>query len=170
VSRARQEETHGTAELVLAQPVGRVRWLGGYLVIAFAGVLAVCAFGMLGAWLGSLKEGDSDLVTDALLAGFGQAVAASVFLAVTAFVFVVAPRLTIALAWILVLGGLMLGLFGALFGLPDAVVDLSPFTSAPTVDAGDLDMKGGWWLLGATVVLTGGALVLMRRRQLATNG
>ena len=170
VARARQEEAHGTAELVLAQPVGRVRWLGGYLVIAFAGVLAVCAFGVLGAWLGSLRADDADLVRDALVAGFGQAVAASVFLALTAFVFVVAPRLTIALAWILVLGGLMIGLFGALFGLPDAVVDLSPFTSAPTVDAGQLDMKGGWWLLAAAVVLAGAALALMRRRQLATNG
>ena len=35
VSRARQEEAHGTAEPVLSAAVGRVRWLVDYLVIAF---------------------------------------------------------------------------------------------------------------------------------------
>lgn len=170
VARARQEETHGTAELVLAEAVGRVRWLGGFLVVALAGVVAVCASGVLGAWLGSLRGDRSDLVRAAVIAGAGQAVAASVFLALTALLFVVAPRLTIAVAWALVLAGLAIGLFGALFGLPDTVVDLSPFTSAPTSDAGDVDLKGGWWLLGAVVVLAGGALALMRRRQLSANG
>jgi ABC-2 type transport system permease protein len=170
VARARQEEAHGTAELVLATPVGRVRWLGGYLVIALAGVVAVCAFAVLGAWLGTLKEGDADLVQDALVAGFGQAVAASVFIAITAFVFVVAPRATIPLAWALVLVALLLGLFAPLFDLPDAVANLSPFTSAPTVDGGDFVTKGLWWLLAATGVVGAAALVLMRRRQLTTNG
>jgi ABC-2 type transport system permease protein len=38
VCRARQEESHGTAEVVLAGVVGRVRWLAGYLTVALAGL------------------------------------------------------------------------------------------------------------------------------------
>ena len=170
VARARQEEAHGTAELVLSAAVGRVRWLWGYLLIAVAGVIAVCGFAVLGAWLGTLREGDTDLVRDALVAGFGQAVAASVFISVTALVFVVAPRLTIPLGWALVLVALLLGLFGPLFDLPDTLSDLSPFTAAPAIDDGSLDPKGLWWLLAATGVLGAAALVFMRRRQLATGG
>lgn len=170
VARARQEEAHGTAELVLSAAVGRVRWLWGYLFIGLAGVIAVCASGVFGAWLGTLRDGDADLVRDALVAGIGQAVAASVFLSVTALVFVVAPRLTIPLGWALVLVALLLGLFGPLFDLPDALANLSPFTAAPTLDGGDLDPKGLWWLLAATGVLGAAALVFMRRRQLATSG
>lgn len=170
VARARQEEAHGTAELVLSSAVGRVRWLWSYVLIAVAGVIAVCASGVLGAWLGSLREGDADLVGDALVAGAGQAAAASVFVSITALVFVVAPRLTIPLAWALVLVALLLGLFGPLFDLPDTLARLSPFTSAPTIDDGQLDANGLWWLLAATGVLGAAALVLMRRRQLATTG
>ncbi|WP_106815210.1 ABC transporter permease [Microbacterium timonense] len=170
VARARQEETHGTAELLLSAPVGRVRWLAGYLVMAVAGVIAVCASAVFGAWAGTLREGETDLVGDALVAGLGQAVAASVFIAVTALVFVVAPRLTIPVAWALVLVALLLGLFAPLFDLPDAVADLSPFTAAPTIDDGAFDAKGLWWLLAATGVVGAAALVLMRRRPLATTG
>jgi ABC-2 type transport system permease protein len=170
VARARQEETHGTAELLLSAPVGRVRWLAGYLVMAVVGVIAVCASAVFGAWAGTLREGETDLVGDALVAGVGQAVAASVFIAVTALVFVVAPRLTIPVAWALVLVALLLGLFAPLFDLPDAVADLSPFTAAPTIDDGAFDAKGLWWLLAATGVVGAAALVLMRRRPLATTG
>jgi len=85
-------------------------------------------------------------------------------------VFVLAPRLTIPLGWTLVVIGLMLGLFGPLFGFPDALVHASPFASAPTVSSDGVDLRGFWWILAALVVGGGAALTLMRRRELAPAG
>ena len=64
------------------------------------------------------------------MAGAGQVLPALVFVGLTALVFVLAPRLTLALGWMLVLLGAMIGLFGPLFGLDESATRLSPFASA----------------------------------------
>lgn len=171
VCRARQEEAHGTAEPVLAAVVDRVRWLSGYLVIAFAGLVAVIAAGAAGSLLGlASQEGDAQLAQTVLVTAAGQVAAASVFVAVTAVVFVVAPRLTIALGWSLVVVGLVLGLFGPIFGFPDWVTDLSPIAVAPVMQGDEVDLQGLWWLIAAVGVGAAASLALMRRRELAGSG
>lgn len=171
ICRARQEESHGTAEPVLSDPVGRVRWLASFAIVAFIGILCVVAAAVAGAALGlASRNGDWDLMGDVIVTGAGQVVAASVFLVITALIFVLAPRLTIALGWTLVLVGMILGLFGPLFGFPDWVVNLSPVGVAPTVTGDGVDVKGLWWLLLAVAVGGVLSLGLMRRRELATDG
>lgn len=171
VCRARQEEVHGTAEPVLAAPVGRVRWLSGYLVVAFGGIALVIAAAIGGAALGIAgQDGEWDLMRDVVVTGAGQVAAASVFLVVTALVFVLAPRLTIALGWALVLLGMTLGLFGPLFQFPDWLVHASPIAVTPLVDGDDIDVRGLWWLVAATGAGAAVSLTLMRRRELAPGG
>ena len=102
----------------------------------------------------------------------GQLVAASVFLVLTALVFVLAPRATIAGgvdARSLV--GAMFGLFGPLFGFPDWMVNLSPLAVGAEGDDGrrrPATACGG----SSLVVVVGAAasITLMRRRELATGG
>lgn len=167
VCRARQEEAHGLAEPVLAAPVGRVRWLRDYLLVAIMGVVAVVTSAVTGATIGvAVRGGESSLVRDAAVAGSGQAAAASVFLVLTAVVFVVLPRATLGIGWALVLVGMLTGLFGPLFGLPEAVTRLSPVATTPEMVGSEVDLRGLWWLL---LVVAGGAavaLTLMRRREL----
>ncbi|WP_434994624.1 ABC transporter permease [Arthrobacter sp. Ld5] len=168
VCRARQEETHGTAELTLSAPVDRVRWLASFALVAFVGVLVVIAAALAGAAAGlAARDGDWALLGDVAVTGAGQVAAASVFIVATALVFVVAPRATIPLGWALVLVSMVLGLFGPLFGFPDWAVRLSPMGVAPTVTSDGVDVKGLWWLIAA--VAAGGALALglMRDRDLA---
>jgi putative exporter of polyketide antibiotics len=168
VARARQEEAHGTAEPVLATPVQRVRWLADFVAIGFIAVVVTCAAGFAGAAIGAAgSEGAADLRWAALVAAAGQVVAASLFLVLTALVFTIAPRWTIPLGWTLVTVGILFGLFGPLFGFPEWMVDLSPFTAAPAPDGDSVDLRGLWWLL---LVVGGGAaasLTLMQRRELA---
>ncbi|MFT4211745.1 MAG: polyketide antibiotic transporter [Microbacterium sp.] len=168
VVRARQEEAHGTAEALLASAVGRVRWLTGYLVVATCAVLVVVAVAMLAAYAGiATNDGDASLYRVVTVAGLGQLAAASVFTAVTALVFVLAPRQTIGVAWALVLAGTMLGMFGPLLGLPGWSTDISPFAVTPTVSGGEVDVRGLWWLLLVIAAGAGAAITLMRRRELA---
>lgn len=171
VSRARQEEAHGTAEVVLASPVDRVRWLAGFLAVAFAAVVLVCGAAVLGSWLGVVaKDADGALAQDALVAGAGQIAGASVFVVLTALCFVLAPRLTIVLGWVLVVLALVFGMFGPLFGMPEWLTNLSPFTVTPTPTPDGVDLKGLWWLVAAVVAAGAAALALMRRRELASGG
>lgn len=171
VVRARQEEARGTVELVLSTPTGRVRWLADHVIVGVGAVLIVVAAAVLGGWLGVWsRDGDSELYRIVAVAGAGQAVAAVVFVALTALVFVVLPRATIPVAWILVLLAALLGMFGPLFGLPDWTANLSPFAVTPVVDGDGVDVRGLWWLVLVVAGATAGALALMRRRELATGG
>jgi len=165
VIRARQEEVHGTAEPVLASAVARTRWLSGYLVVAFLGGVLVIAAALPGSPVGIVRA-DASLMQDAALAGLGQAAAACVFLMVTALVFVLAPRATILVGWMLVLVALMLGIFGPLFSLPEWLTGLSPFSQAPTRTADGVDVNGVWWLVLIAAVGGTASVVLTRRREL----
>ncbi len=165
VCRARQEEVHGTAEPVLAGAVDRVRWLAGYLLIAFIAVVLTITAAIAGSALGALGS-DMSLLEDAVVAGIGQGIAAYVFLALTALVFVLTPRATIVAGWMLVLLALLIGLFGPLFSLPEWLTTLSPFAQTPVLDADGVDVKGAWWLAAAAVVGAVASLALMRRRDL----
>jgi ABC-2 type transport system permease protein len=171
VCRARQEEVHGTAEPLLAAPVGRVRWLAGYLLVGLVAIVLVVAAAMAGAAAGiASQDGDMDLMRTVQVTGAGQVAAASVFLVVTALAFVLAPRVTIPLGWTLVLLGMTLGLFGPLFQFPEWLVHLSPIAITPFVDGDEIDLRGLWWLVLAAGAGAAAALGLMRRRQLAAGG
>lgn len=171
VARARQEEAHGTAEPVLATPVQRVRWLADFVVIGFIAIVLTCAAAYLGAWVGAAgRENGADLTSDAFVAAWGQAVAASVFLALTALIFTIAPRWTIPLGWTLVTTAILFGLYGPLLGLPEWVTNLSPFTVAPIPSGSEVDLRGMWWLLLVTGAGAAASLTLMQRRELASAG
>ncbi|WP_291050202.1 polyketide antibiotic transporter [Herbiconiux sp.] len=172
ICRARQEEARGTAEPVLSASVGRLHWFAGHAAVAGLGILATVVGGILGAAVGiaSLADADWSLLETVLVTGAGQAVAAAVFLVLTALVFVVAPRLTIPAGWALVVVGMMLGLFGPLFGFPQWLTEVSPIAVAPTVAGPDVDLRGLVWLLLAIVLGGGASALLMRRRELAPAG
>lgn len=171
VVRARQEESHGTAEPVLAARVRRVMWLADYLIVATCAVLVVVIAAVLFAVIGAAATGgDADLYRTALVDGAGQAVAASVFTVITALIFVALPRSTTSAAWALLVIATMLGMFGPLFGMPEWTTHLSPFGVTPLVSGGDVDVRGLWWLVLAVVAGAAASLVLMRRRELATSG
>jgi ABC-2 type transport system permease protein len=171
VCRARQDESNGIAEAVLATPVDRVHWLGGYVVVGFGAIVLVAASAVIGAALGIAgRGGEWSLLGDVVVVAAGQVVAASVFLVLTALIFVLAPRLTIPLGWTLVFLAMVLGLFGPLFGFPDWLVHIAPISSAPTVTGDGVDVQGLWWLLLAIAGLAAAATALMRRRELAPAG
>lgn len=171
IGRARQEEAHGTAELVLATTVGRVRWLTGYLVVAVCAIVITCAVAMATAYLGAVSDkGSSELYRNITVTGLSEMVAAAVFAVVTALIFVIVPRATIALGWSLLLLATLFGMFGPLFGLPEWTTHLSPFGVTPVLKGDGVDVRGLWWLVGIVIAGAAASLTLMRRRQLASDG
>ncbi|MET2010912.1 polyketide antibiotic transporter [Microbacterium chocolatum] len=171
IVRVRQEELHGTAEPVLAAAVGRERWLGAAVVVSGIAIALVLTAGVAGASLGiAVSSGEPDLYRSAAVAAGGQLVAAAVFAALTALVFVLAPRATLPLGWGLVATAAVVGLFGPVLGLPDDLSGLSPVAAAPVPVGDGTDIRGLWWMIGTAAAATVAALTLMRRRELAPGG
>jgi ABC-2 type transport system permease protein len=148
-----------------------VRWLADFVIMGFIAIVLTCAAAFVGAWAGATgNENGADLTGDAFVAAWGQVIAASVFLVLTALVFTIAPRWTIPLGWTLVTAAIVFGLFGPLLGLPEWVTNLSPFSVAPVPSGSEVDLRGMWWLVLAVGAVGAASLVLMRRRELASDG
>jgi ABC-2 type transport system permease protein len=169
VIRLRQEETAGTAELLLAAPVGRVRWLAGYLLLGAAAVGLVVGLAGVGAWATLAGSGDMSMPADALWeTALAQLPAALIYLAVPALVFVLWPAATIAASWTLLALGVMLGIFGGMLGLDQSLRDLSPFTHTPVPHGDATDWGGAWWMLAIAAAAAALAVAVMRRREVGS--
>lgn len=169
--RARQDEASGTAEIVLATPVTRLRWFASYLVIGAVTAVLVLGVAVIGAIVGLTRSaGVGDRAVIAAQAGLAQLPAVLVLLSVVALVFAVLPRATIWLGWVVLIIAIGIGQFGGLLGLPDAVRDVSPFSHTPVVGAGAVDWGAAWVMLLVAVALSALAAVLVRRRDVALGG
>ncbi|NJC12434.1 anibiotic ABC transporter [Micromonospora profundi] len=137
--RVRGDETDGTLEAALATAVGRTRWLGTQVLAAVLGAVALLLLAGLTTGLGyGLVTGDPlgsavELAGAALLRLPALLVVAGV---VTAL-FGLLPRRSVALSWAVLLVFLLLGQLGAVLELPQAALDLSPYTHVPSVPAVD---------------------------------
>jgi ABC-2 type transport system permease protein len=166
VLRLRQEETAGTAALVLSGPVSRSRWLRSFLALGAVSVVLVMFFTAVGAWLSLVLSGESSsAVNDVWQTAVNQLPAALIYLSLPAAVFVVWPRATIPAGWALLGLGVVIGMYGGMLNFDQTIRDLSPFTHSPVATGAGTDWSGGFWMLGITAVLTAFSLAAVRRRE-----
>ncbi|MER7888691.1 anibiotic ABC transporter [Micromonospora sp. NPDC094482] len=167
--RARAEEASGRAEAVLATATGRLTWLGSHVVIATAGAvgmlgLAAASIGLvygasvddLGGQTGHLA-GTAYLQLPAVLTLAGLAVA----------LFGLVPRISVGLTWFGFALTFVLGPYGSLFGVPEAVREISPFSHIPAAPA-DATAAPIVVMSAVALALGGAGLILFRRRNLAS--
>ncbi len=167
IVRARHDESGGTAELLLATSLTRLRWFASHLALGALTAAAVVAAALSGSVIGLTRTpGFGDRVVVVCQAALVQLPAVLVLLAAAALVFAVVPRFTVGLGWGILLVAIFIGQFGLLFGLPDAVRNASPFTHTPVVTARDADWSGLWWMLALALVLSMAAALLVRHRDL----
>ncbi|MGX1160798.1 ABC-2 type transport system permease protein [Arthrobacter sp. SLBN-100] len=167
VLRLRAEEVEGRAEILLATPRSRTRWLGANLVLAAASVAVVAVVAGTAASIGLALSG-VEYDPPGLLIGAAMAhvPAAAVFVTSTAVLFAAVPRLSIPLAWGMLAGGLVLGQFGELLRLPAWLQDLSPFRHSAAMPVEPFDPAGALALTTIALFGAGIAAQLLRRRGL----
>jgi ABC-2 type transport system permease protein len=167
VLRMRGEEAEGRAEALLAAPLSRARWIGANLFIAAGSAVGVSGTAGVAAAIGLGLSGTSTGPAVSLVpAALAHIPAALVFLAAAAVVFAAAPRLSILLGWGMLAGGLVLGEFGELFGLPVWLQDVSPFRHSSAMPVEPFDPGGALALAAIAVALAGLAVYSIRRRDL----
>ncbi|MCU1402279.1 MAG: hypothetical protein JWM70_603 [Microbacteriaceae bacterium] len=168
VMRLRQDEAAGTAELVMATRVSRIRWFASYLIVGVvaAAVILLLSGVMTGAMLAA--AGDQSLFGETVAAAVVQLPAVLVYLAVLGLVFSLVPRATIAVGWALLAVGTFVGTFGGIMGLPTWVRSVAPSTHTPAIPLPNPDWSGVWWMLVVSVIAVALAFVAVRRRDLAT--
>lgn len=167
VLRLRSEETDQRAEPLLSNAVGRLRWAGSHLVIAYLGPVVILAIGGLALGLGyGVAAGDlGDQLGRCMGAALAQLPALWVLTSVTVFLVGVLPKYSAA-AWAFVGWVVALGWMGPALELSDSVMNTSPFSHLPKLPGDEMTAAPFLWLLLLSVVLAAGGLVGLRRRDI----
>ncbi|HEX2362738.1 MAG TPA: ABC transporter permease [Jiangellaceae bacterium] len=169
--RLRSEEAAGRAEPILATAVSRTRWMwshigvtlvGIVLLVVLAGLAAGVTYGLV---IGDVAGQAPRLVAAAL--AYLPAVLVVAGLVVAAFG--ILPSRAVAIAWTAVAVFFLMAQLGPLLDLPQAVLDVSPFTHIPAVPSADLTIVPLVVLIAVAVALAIAGLAGFRRRDLATS-
>ncbi len=167
VLRLRAEEAEGRAELLLAAPRTKARWLGANLVLAASSTVVVAVVAgtaaTIGLALAGAENGPPGLLVGAALAHVPAAV---VFVAATAVLLAAAPRVSIPLGWGTLAAGLVLGQFGELLRLPAWLQDASPFRHSAAMPVEAFNPAPALTMTVIALAGAGIAAYLLRRRDL----
>ena len=135
IAAVRHEEADEQLETLLALPVSRHGWLGGRLLLAVGGIVAIATSASVFTWLGAVSQGVSVSLARMLEAGVNCLPVGLVFLGLGALSYGLAPRASTGIAYGLAAVAFLWYLTGALLGAPKWLVDLSPFQHVGLVPA-----------------------------------
>jgi ABC-2 type transport system permease protein len=168
VLRLRSEESDGRAEPLLAAPVGRLRWAGSHLLLVALATTFMLVITGIGMALGyGIATSTLSIQLPRLIeASLGQLPGVLLVAAVAVAFSGLLPRWSMAAGWTAVAICGIVGVLGPAFNLPQAVLDISPFTHAPKLPGGAVTAAPLIWLSVVALALTGAGLAGLRRRDI----
>lgn len=169
LSRIKNEETSGRAELVLATQVQPVRWLLLHAAVAFIGsVLVLLAASIAMAATAAIAVQDAELFWGLLQSALVYIPALLLIIGAAAALYGLAAR-AVGLVWIVIAYGATVWTFGVLFRMPEWLMTLSPFEHIPTLPIEAFRWAPLTILTAIGIALFIAGLGLVRRRDLTTN-
>jgi ABC-2 type transport system permease protein len=166
IGSTRNEEEEQRLETLLALPVGRIRWLGGRLLLAVAGTAMLSAVAGLFTWAGAASAGVDISLARLLEAGANCMPVALLFLGLATLAYAVVPRASAGIAYGLVTVAFIWQLVGSLAGVPDWLVDATPFAHVGLVPTQSFRLGAAAVMVAIGAAGAAGALALFRRRDL----
>ena len=166
VNRMRKEEEEGRAAAVLATRVSRGRWLAGPLVATGGGAALLLLVNGFGLGAGAAATiGEPGLVWEFMLASLAYLPIVSCF----AMLALLAQSLRAGAwwVWLLLVGSIIVGLYGPVLNLPDVVTDAAPFGLVPAVPYEDLAPAPLALMVLVAAGLCAAGLAAFRRRDLS---
>lgn len=165
--RMRQEETEQRLEPVLATGVRRLRWAASHLVFALLGSTLLLVVGGVFAGLlhGSRVHDVGGQVSRFLGATLAQVPAVWVVAGLSVLILGFVPKYSQA-CWSVASLSLAIAVYGPALRLPQAVLDVSPFSHVPKLPTAPLTATPMLWLTGVAVVTLVAGLAGFRRRDI----
>ncbi len=167
IGAARHEEAEERLETLLSLPVGRRGWLGGRLLLAACGAIAISLVAGLFSWAGAESGGVSISLARMLEAGANCLPVALLFLGIAALTYALVPRASAGIAYGLVTVAFLWDLFGSLLGAPKWLVELTPFAHVGLVPAEPFRATAALIMLALAGLASLSAVWAFRRRDLA---
>ncbi len=166
--RLATEEADGHVEPLLATAVSRTRFLMSHLSVALVGTtLLALTQGTAFALASAAQSGSGDRIASTIGASVAYLPAIWLMTGVVILLFGYVPRLTFV-AWILLVGFLLVAELGALLSWPGWLVDTSPFAQISKLPGATLDLTPLIVLLAMAIALIAIGAARFRRRDLAT--
>lgn len=166
--RLRAEESLTRAEPLLATAVSRLRWASSHLLFAVLGPAVVLLVTGLAVGLSYGAAGDVGAHLPATLgAALAQLPAVWTFAGLAMALFGLLPRL-VAAAWAVLALFLFFGQVGAILQLPQALLDLSPFSHLPTLPGGEVTAAPLLVMTAIAAALAIAGLYGFRRRDISS--
>ena len=166
VLRLRGEENAGRADLVLAMPTSRRRWVASHLALASGGsivVMTACGLAM-GVGFASVS-GDTGKIPSLVVAALAMVPAMLAVGGLTLLVYGLVPRWALAV-WGALAFIVAVGVLQAVLDLPQWVLDLSPFEHVPAMPAAGFDIAPLALLCAAALALVAAGLSAIERRDI----
>lgn len=167
--RMRTEESEGRLEPILAGSVGRARWAMSHIGVAALGSLGLLVLAGVSAGLADAAAtgGRGSGVTTLTWAALVQLPAVYALAGFVIAVFGLLPRWAEALGWAGLVMAFLLGPLGDILGLPQAVLNVSPFSWVPAVPVVEATPAPLLALLMVAVGLAVAGVIGFERRNLA---
>jgi ABC-2 type transport system permease protein len=166
IGAARHEEADERLETLLSLPVSRSRWLGGRLVLAVAGAIALSLTAGLLTWAGAESGGVSISLAGMLEAGANCLPVAVMSLGIAVLAYAIVPRASTGLSYALVTAAFLWDLFGSLFSVPKWLVQATPFAHVGLVPAQPFRADAAFVMLAIAVASALAATWIFQRRDL----
>jgi ABC-2 type transport system permease protein len=165
--RLRSEETALRAEPLLATGVTRGQWLASHVLMALVGTGVLVLVAGLGSGVSSgASLGNMGRQVPRMLAAAAvQLPAIWLVTALVVILFGFAPRLVTG-GWFLYGAFLLVGQFGAVFNLPQWLIDVSPYGHTPRLPGADFSAGPVIWLTAIAAALTLAGFATFRRRDI----
>ena len=165
---ARAEEDTGRLDTLLSGPLGRRRWLGGRVLVAVLGSVALAVVMALTAWAGAAIKGANVALPDLLQASLNTLPVVALFLGLAILAFALVPRHTGAIAFGLVGGAYLWEQTGAIVKAPGWVLAVSPFHWLALVPSEPFDVAASLAMVGVGIAATIAGFEAFRRRDVVT--
>lgn len=168
-NKLRHEEVAGRAEPILTTATSRWAWVMSHLSIALIGSAALLLISSMALGIGAaISLGDSSVMLELISSALAYIPAVWIMAGLTILLFGFLPRL-IAIAWLVLAYGLIVGILGGLLGLPEWASELSPFAQVPFMPAEQFKILPITVLTVIALALITLGSVAFRHRNLATN-
>jgi ABC-2 type transport system permease protein len=152
--------------LVLARPVGRIRWAATETALIAAACVVIALLTAAAAWLGTRSVGATLELGEAVAGAFNILPVALLSLGAAVFALGCAPRAVTPIGALPVVGGGILWVLAETPDWPDWLRQISPFAHIASVPASSPDWAGVWTMLALAAAFAAIGIVAFARRDL----